>query len=180
MKPVGIPLSTAEEKAIIWHANQLTEAALAEGIIVPEQKNRHWEEAASDLLDDPDLLAKMVLAHAKGGNSMHVVLDHLGMMRDDDTLESAASQYVEKMPAHRGVSRRRTALGAAALTLTTSLGPPLAPQHLQAQTTITQNAPFPTRRQPDLPPGEPPTPVSEKRPWADKHRRREGGEPELC
>jgi hypothetical protein len=76
------PLSEAEQNAILWHADQELTAALKAGVVMNEEEGKQvWESACYSVLEDPELLTKMVKAYRKNGNnknfsSKRVVMDH--------------------------------------------------------------------------------------------------------
>ncbi|MFW0776703.1 MAG: hypothetical protein ACN2B6_03165 [Rickettsiales bacterium] len=182
MKPIDTPqpLSTEQENAIAWYADQQVEAALREGVISEALSNEHWMQSACDLLDDPELLAKMVGAHKQfektgEGDGMSVVLEHYGMMEDKGDEPPTAEQIENLMAARRKPHSGMTKM-AVALTLASAVG--VVPAHSQANGMHAGHRQPPIRQEHDIPPARPPRPEREKR-WVDRTGK-DGDSQELC
>jgi hypothetical protein len=87
MRQRAARLSDYERDAIVWHAGQSTEVALAAGIIGENERVSHWNHVAEDLSADAKLLAKMTDAYLRwhDGDERHadsneVVLAHYDML----------------------------------------------------------------------------------------------------
>lgn len=148
-------LSEDEKQAALWYANQQVEEALKEGTISEEQAENHWTQSAADLLDEPELLAKVVVAHKAGKeNAMMVVFKHYGMLDNlPDNQPPTASEVESLMSAKR--NSRRFATVAVALALSSPLQPPI-----QANGMGSGSQPIPVRRE-DIPLPPPVKPVKE-------------------
>ena len=183
MKPINTPqqlLSKVQEDAISWYADQQVEAALKEGIVTPDQSQEHWVQSAGDLLDDTELLVRMVTAYQRfektgDGDGMSVVLEHYGMLHNAVD-EIPTAQQIETLMADRRKPGRNAARVAAALTMASSMG--VLPAQTYANGLTVGSRPVPIRRQYDLPPAPPPRPVQEEC-WA-KRSKKDEEPPQIC
>lgn len=78
-------LPAEQRDAIRWYANQQAAIAMRCGTISRDTKDGYLQQATQDLLDDPELLNKMVEAHKKylrtgQGSALEVVHRHDGLL----------------------------------------------------------------------------------------------------
>ncbi|MCE2927243.1 MAG: hypothetical protein LW823_06350 [Rickettsiales bacterium] len=153
--PLKPALTTAEEKAICWCADEQVRIAIKHGTITPSQAEQHWFQVAQDLINEPELLGMMVRGHKRSARNARITSTRIYQEYDQEK-EAAApdSDLLEPKNQHP----RATAIaGAIVLAAAAPLSQVFANNsaYAPASSSMTSGANWP-RKESELPPHERP------------------------
>ncbi len=148
------PILTKQQmQAVSWYADQQLAQALRHGTIAPQQAPAHWENSASDLLDDRALLLKIERAYLRAKDGKRVSSTRI--LHDHDGLGAADLMAPEASPSGRGEPPPAAVIaGALALAVAAPMAPLFAHSAYASSGSAMhgQSALPPLRREQELPP----------------------------
>ena len=162
-----IRLSDEQKRAMAWCADQQVALALRLGSIGKHEAQKHHQNTQADLLCDPELLKKIVMAYRKamaGGkvSSTRIIHEH-------DKLEPHEPNPSGAEPQGHGQPLNTAIAGLLALTMAGPMAPAVVQSYVTGSGAGAGQLPAPLRREHELPVHERPRVVTKRKRPADLH-----------